>query len=264
MTRKVARLAGIFVMFALGLTFAGAPRAQTTTSVDVRHFEVISVEGNQLVARDERGTNEYTVPSDFRFTVDGKKMAVSDLKPGMKGTATVTTTTTIKPVIITEIRRGVVLAVSSGSLTVRDDADGSRKRFTQGQLNERGIQIVKDGRVLHISEVNQGDEITATIVSQGSPVIVTEQEVQATLAQAKAESTAPKTGAPAAAAQPPTSTAPATAAPAAAMPEPAASSPMAAASAATEPSSGMGMAGYVLIAIIIVGGLFFFMRQKKA
>ena len=31
----------------------------------------------------ERGANAYTVPGDFRLTVDGKKMAVKELKPGI-------------------------------------------------------------------------------------------------------------------------------------------------------------------------------------
>ena len=66
-------------MVVLGLAFAAAPLAQTTTTVDVRNFEVIAVDGNKLVVRDQRGTNEFTVPPDFRFTVDGKSMAVSDL-----------------------------------------------------------------------------------------------------------------------------------------------------------------------------------------
>src|SRR4249920_4033675 len=98
-------LSRIVVMVALGLAFASAPLAQTTsTETNVRNFEVISVDGNKLVVRDERGTQELTVPDDFRFTVDGKQMSVSDLKPGMKGTATVTTTTTVKPVVVTEVR----------------------------------------------------------------------------------------------------------------------------------------------------------------
>ena len=41
----------------------------------------------------EPGDYQYTVPDDFRFTIDGKKLSVSELKAGMKGTATVTTTT---------------------------------------------------------------------------------------------------------------------------------------------------------------------------
>jgi hypothetical protein len=156
-TENAAWLAGVFVMLVLGLTFAGAPLAQTqaTITVAVRNFEVIAVDGNHLVLRDERGTNEYTVPSDFVFTVDGKKMTVSDLKAGMKGTATVTTTTTVKPVVVTEIRRGVVLIVGAGSVTVRDETDGLRKRFTQDQLNARGLQIFKDGRAIAISQLNK-------------------------------------------------------------------------------------------------------------
>ena len=111
MTKKLGWLARAVAMFALGLTFAGASLAQTTSTDDARTFEVISVDGNQLVFRDERGTNTITVPDGFRFTVDGKQLAIGDLKPGMKGTAVVTTTTTVTPVTITEIKKGVVVSV---------------------------------------------------------------------------------------------------------------------------------------------------------
>lgn len=183
------------LMLALGLTITGAPLAQTqtTTSVDVRKFEVIAVDGDHLVVRDKRGTNEYTVPDDFRFTVDGKKMSVAELKPGMKGMATVTTTTTIKSVVVTEIRHGVVVKVWAGSVTVLDDTDGLRKRFTQDQLNARGLQIFKDRRVITISQLNKGDEISATIVSQRPPEVVTEQEVEATLAPSQSKTEPPPT-----------------------------------------------------------------------
>ena len=154
-------------------------------------FEVISVDGNELVFRDERGTNQITVPDGFRFTVDGKQLAISDLKRGMKGTAVVTTTTTVTPVTLTEIKKGVVVGVGPDSLTVKDEADGVRKRFTQAQLNARGIKLVtEDGRVTYAADVKQGDAVTAIIVSQLPPVVVTEQEVQATLAQANPTATA--------------------------------------------------------------------------
>ena len=51
-------------------------------------------------------------------------------------------------------------------------------------MNNRGIKIIKDGKVSHVRDVKPGDQLAATIVSQGAPVVVTEQEVQATLAQA--------------------------------------------------------------------------------
>ena len=109
METKVKRLSAIMAMVALVFAFVSAASAQTTTTVDVRSFEVIAVDGNKLVVRDQKGTQEYTVPDDFRFTVDGKQMSVSELKAGMKGTATVTTTTTVTPVVVTEVREAQVL-----------------------------------------------------------------------------------------------------------------------------------------------------------
>jgi hypothetical protein len=252
MRTKASWLCEIFVLVALGLAFAGAPLAQTTTAVNVRNFEVISVDGNKLVFRDERGTNELTVPSDFRFTVDGKQMSVSELKPGMKGTATITTATTIKPVVVTEVREGVVLKAGPSSITVLDK-EGLRKRFTQDQLDQRDIQILKDGRVMRIGELKEGDVLTATIVTQVAPVVVTEKEVQATLDKSAAEPA--KVASTAAPGQPTP----------AASPQPSASPQPTAAPPAAQPAeqSGLGMTWYLVIAVLVAVALFFFMRRRK-
>jgi hypothetical protein len=257
------RLCALFVVIALGLAFAGAPVAQTTSKVDVRNFEVVSVDGNRLVVRDERGTNEYTVPDDFRLTVDGKKMSVKELKAGMKGTATVTTTTTSTPVFVTEIKEGVVLDSGPGSIVIRS-ADGVRKRFTRDQLDQQGLQIVKDGRVIRIDEARKGDSITATIVSKAEPVVVTEKAVEATtIARAQPES-APTQVAKAQPESAPTQVAKADATP------PAAESPSApmqpAAATPAPPSSepaGLGMMWYLLIAALIAVAVFVIARRRK-
>ena len=148
---------------ALALPFAGNSLAQTTT-VEMKNFEVIAINGNKLVFRDQTGTREITVPDDFRFTIDGKKMAVSELKPGMKGTAAVTTTTTVVPVFVTELREGEVLRASDMSMTVRG-ADGNTRRFTQGEINKRGIEIVKDGKAVRIADLKKGDKLSAVIIT---------------------------------------------------------------------------------------------------
>ena len=162
MRTKMTWMAGIIVV-ALGLTFAGTSLAQTTTTIGTRNFEVIAVDGNKLVVRDEKGTQEITVPDDFRFTVDGKKMAVSDLKPGMKGTATITTTTTIKPVNVAELREAEVLRASDLSVTVRM-ADGTR-RYTREELDKGGIRVLKDGKPVQLANLKRGDKLTATIIT---------------------------------------------------------------------------------------------------
>jgi len=262
MTRQAAWLAGVLAMLVLGFTFAGAPRAQTqtTTTVAVRNFEVIAVDGNHLILRDERGTNDYFMPNDFVFTVDGKKMTLADLKAGMKGTATVTTTTTVTPVVVTELRSGMVLSTWVNSVTVLDRTDGVRKKFTQDQLNARGLQIFKDGKVIPISQLNKGDEITATVVSQRPPEVVTEQEVQATLAQAKPEASAMKSEATAAKTEP---TAMKTESPAVAASPMAADATAAAPAPAPAVASGLGTGWYVLIAVVIAALLYLFMRRRN-
>ena len=253
MKTKLTRLAGIIVMIGLGLAFAGAPLAQTTTTVDVRNFEVISVDGNKLVVRDQKGTQEYTVPDDFRFTVNGKKMSVSELKAGMKGTATVTTTTTIKPVVVTEVRKAKVVSASNQSVTVRLE-DGNVRKFTQEQLDARGVQIIMDGVPTPLANLHSGDMLTATIITEKPPIVLTEQEVQATLAESKAEPAPAKVAATA----PPTPT-PAPTPAAGVSPQPSAAQP---ASPAAAPS-GLGSMWYVLIAALVAVVLFVVMRRRK-
>ncbi len=181
----------VLLTIVLGLLFAGAPQAQTKTTIDVRKFEIIAIDGNNLVVRNESGTHEYSVPDDFRFTVDGRKLSVKELKPGMKGTATVTTkTTTITPVTVTEIKEGTVASATPYTVNVRT-SEGVR-RFTQSELDDRGVQILKDGRNIRIRDLRQGDQINATFISKAPPVVLTETEVQATLAQAAPEARPPR------------------------------------------------------------------------
>jgi hypothetical protein len=261
MRTKPTWISVVVVMVAVGFAMAGTPFAQTpspttsqsTSTTDVRNFEVISVDGNKLVVRDQKGTEEYTVPDDFRFTVDGKKVSVSELKPGMKGTATITTTTTVKPVVVTEVREGDVLRASPMSVTVRT-ADGTR-RFTQEELDARGVQIIVDGRPTRVGDLKRGDKLTATIVTQGPPTVLTEREVQATLDESKAEPATTQPVTTAAPAQPATqSMAPAPS------PQPSAVQP------ATQPAetSGLGMTWYVVIAVLVLAALFFYLRKRNA
>ena len=236
----------------LAVPFAGAAQAQTTSTTEVNKFEILAVDGNNLVVRNEKGTHEYVVPDDFRFTVDGKKLSVKELKPGMKGTATVTTKTTLTPVTVTEIKEGTVVSAAEYAVTVRS-SEGVR-RFTQSQLDDRGVQILKEGRIIRIRDLRQGDQITATIFSKAPPVVLTETEVQATLAQA-----APATSAaPAAAASP---TPPAAAAPSAAAP-PASPAPTQAAPAQPAATEGTPWLWYILIAVALAL-LWFFVARKK-
>jgi hypothetical protein len=175
MTRLVNGVALAAVL--VGMT-AVVPRAQTTsTSSETKSFEIIEVRGNTLDVRLPEGTKEIVVPADFRFVVNGQSLAVGDLKPGMKGTATITTRTTVTPISVTEVKSGQVVVRSGGTLIVRTD-DGV-KSFTQSDVEKRGINLMKNGQPAKYTDFREGDRLSATIVTSMPPHVLTEQEVQA-------------------------------------------------------------------------------------
>jgi hypothetical protein len=90
---------------------------------------------------------------------------------------------------VTEVRNGTVQTVSGSAIVVRTE-QGFRS-FSQGDLDKRGVKIYKDGRPVALSELHTGDSLTATIVTTMPPKVVTQKEVQATLATAGGASAAP-------------------------------------------------------------------------
>jgi hypothetical protein len=180
------------------LTAVGLLAQQTTTATQVKNFEVLAVDGNTLDVRLPEGTREITVPDDFRFTVNGQQMSVHQLQVGMKGTATITTRTTVTPVSVTEVKNGTVVQASGGTIIVRTDE--GVKMFNQGDVDKRGVKIMRAGKPAQVSDFRTGDKLSAVIVTSQPPHVMTEREVAATTAPAAAA--ARPAPAPAAAAPP--------------------------------------------------------------
>ena len=176
------------LMVAIGIlitSLAGSSvLAQTTTGTEVKQFEIVSVDGNTVVVRGEKGVaQEITVPPDFRLTVDGKPVSVAELKPGMKGTARITTTTVVTPVTITEVKKGRVLKVVGNSIIVRTE-EGNRM-FTEDEVTKRGVRINgRDGKPIRFTDLREGYELSATIVTQKPPQVMTQTQVDAAMSSA--------------------------------------------------------------------------------
>jgi hypothetical protein len=185
------RKCGIQMLVVLAaMVLTSAAHAQTTTTTQTKSFEILSVDGNVLIIREPEGTRELIVPSDFLFTVDGKSLAVSDLKPGMKGTAKVTKTTISYPVTVTQVKNVTVVKTMGGSVIVQGD-DGF-KMFSQGELDKQGVHVFMDGKPVKLEDLREGDRLTASIVTAGPPQKLSKTEVDVTLAKAAAATAAPK------------------------------------------------------------------------
>ena len=210
MTRATIRLV---VCGALVCVAAATALAQTTTSSETKNFQVLSVDGNRLVVRLPEGTRELSVPDDFRFNVDGKMLSVHQLKPGMAGSATITTRTAVTPVTVTEVKNGTVLQTAGNSIIVRTDE--GIKMFTQADVDKRGVRIMREGKPAEITDFRANDRLSAIIITTMPPRVLTEKEVQATLAGAPPPASAPlpSTSRQAAAARPRTAQATSGAAP---------------------------------------------------
>jgi hypothetical protein len=260
------------VLFALALTLltAGVANAQDTKTqkTEVFTFEVISVDGNNVVIKDSSGARELTVPDDFQFTVDGKPMSVHDLHAGMKGTAAVTTTTTTRPVYVTTVKKGTVVRQAGTSVWVKTEA-GTRK-FTKSEVDARGIKILMDGKTTRLIDLKPGDTLTATIVTSAPPEVLTQKEVQAVLdaplpelvAAQPPEEAPVTTAAPAPAAEP-------AAEPVAAEPTPAPTATpvamettQAAAAPTEEPTDRRPL--WIGIVVVVAIGAFLLMRRRRA
>lgn len=186
-------LRAVLVVGIAGFVYATAWAQTTTKKTDTVHFTVIGVQGNTVTVKtQEQGAREVTVDDSFRFTVDGNPVGVHDLKPGMKGTATITTTTTYTPVVVTEVKEGTVQKVVGSTIIVY--TGGEYKMFTQEDLAKRGVKIMKDGQSGDLSALREGDKLTATIVTEHPPKIMTKRQVDASMtgAPASAPAAAPR------------------------------------------------------------------------
>jgi LPXTG-motif cell wall-anchored protein len=173
-----ARIA-LALMIALILS-VGVTSAQES-KIEIKNGQVLKVEGNTLIVRTPEGVKSVEVPNDFRFDMNGRKLAVGELKPGMTLTAMITTTEKPVQMTATEIRTGTVVHNVGGAVVIRNQ-DGELKKFTTKQV--RAMNVTKDGKPIDLQTLRVGDTVSATVVTQQPPTTITEKELKVFAAEA--------------------------------------------------------------------------------
>jgi hypothetical protein len=164
---------------AFTLVAAGA-QAQDTTTTSVRHgesafesnvrnAEIVYVEGNDLVLKLENGKVEHlVVPSSEKFTIDGREVAVKDLKAGTKLTQNITTTTTPRYVKTVRVLKGKVWHVNAPGSVILTLPDGNNKLY---KVPSHATFTLNDQKKT-VFDLKKGMMLEATIVTDEPQTVV--------------------------------------------------------------------------------------------
>ena len=148
-------------------------REASTHEYQVERGEVVYVSGNEVVVKMENGEiRNVTVPPNATAIVDGKKITVKDLQPGMKLEKTIKTTTT--PELVTTVRtiEGTVWHVSAPKSVILTLGDGQNKKY-----NVPKDQVFKiNGEDKTVFELKKGMKVTATVITRVPQNVIAQEK----------------------------------------------------------------------------------------
>jgi hypothetical protein len=147
-----------------------------TYSTEVKNAEIVYVQDNNLVLKLENGKVEHLViPDSDRFTIGGKEVGVSDLKPGAKLTQTITTTTTPRYVNNVRTIKGKIWHTTPTGRVIVTLPDGTHQVYhipSHAKVNLNGRPMKSFG-------LRKGMAFEATIVTDSSETVLERSKLAA-------------------------------------------------------------------------------------
>jgi len=151
--------AGACTLALLSILSIGA-WAQATHQVEVNRGTVVYASGNDLIVKMEDGmVKRFVVPSDYKLTVDGKSMGVSDLKPGTQLTQTITTTN--EEQIVTDVR---TVDVKVGQVNPPYLSVGAGDKIKVLRVPD-GTKFTVNGKEMVLADLHEGMRIKGTVAT---------------------------------------------------------------------------------------------------
>ena len=148
---------------------SGAPTRQIT----VKRGVVVYVSGHDVVIKGEDGIVRAfsNVPDRVRVNVDGQRLSVPELRPGMHIERITITTTT--PEIITTIKAvtGTVFSVTPPMSVILTLEDGKNQEFKI----PKGTRFTVDGQPTDAFSLKPGMKVSATAVTEVPETVITQR-----------------------------------------------------------------------------------------
>ena len=136
--------------------------------VEVKQAKVVYVSGNDVVVKTPDGAVKHlVVPSDSKFTVDGREIGVKDLRTGTELTQTITTTTEEKIVTNAINVNAKVIDVAPPYLTVALPDDKIKRVKVPA-----GTTFTVDGKQKTLTELREGNRLKGTVVTSTPTSVV--------------------------------------------------------------------------------------------
>jgi hypothetical protein len=214
--RVLLALPILLVVFAASITAQVQSQTATTSGaptkeVKIETGEVVAVKGNDLFVKMPDGTirDFPNIPESAMATVDGKKLGIHELKPGMKLQRTTVTTTTPQVVTTIETVTGKVWHVSPPVSVILTLENGQNQMFKipEGQKftvngQETDAWGLKDGMMVTATKITTAEATSVTQKTQvtgtmppDAPVLIAEGKPTPAPAAAAITSTGGTTGA---------------------------------------------------------------------
>lgn len=179
LARKLNRLvmAGIAcVSFALVVNAQVRTETNTihklaTKTISVDRGEVVYASGSDLVLKKDDGSIVHFANVTDTATVDGERVAIDALEPGMKLERTISTTTTPHTVTTVQSVTGKVWHVSPPHFVILTLEDGTNHKFDLP--NDHKVFV--DGRLVDAWSLKKGMKISATRVIEAPGIAVAQQ-----------------------------------------------------------------------------------------
>jgi hypothetical protein len=154
-------------------TVTGEERGTPTRQVTVRRGVVVYVSGNDVVIKGEDGRirDFPNVPESARVIVDGQRLSVHDLRPGMTIERITITTTTPKLIMTIKTVSGTVWAVNPPTSVILTLEDGKNQQFSIPD----GTKFTIEGQPTDVFSLKPGMKVSATAVTEVPENMVTKR-----------------------------------------------------------------------------------------